>query len=100
MNKNYRCEICNKFNPIDRSKLAVGDRVTFTFSTQRVYRTHIKCAIKTVKGRIQQIHGEQVIVSYRKKQYPLNREAVNPAGTPSELAYVMIGTCICGDSHD
>ncbi|MDE9466860.1 hypothetical protein [Xenorhabdus bovienii] len=96
----YHCETCHKLKPVDRSKLAVGDRVTFSLSTKRVYRTHIKCAIRTVKGRIQQIQGEQVTMSYRKQSYRLNREAVNPAGAPSEQAYAMIGTCTCGVCHE
>ncbi|CDH05013.1 conserved hypothetical protein [Xenorhabdus bovienii str. oregonense] len=100
MNKSSRCETCNKLKPIDRSTLAAGDRVTFTFSTQRVYRTHIKCDMRTVKGRVQQIQGEQVTVIYRKKPYQLNVGAVNPAGAPSELAYAMIGTCTCGVCHE
>ncbi|KLU14796.1 MULTISPECIES: hypothetical protein [Xenorhabdus] len=96
MNPRYQCPVCEKFKPVDRSALSVGDRVTFTFVTQRQYRNQLKFNYKTVKGNIQQIQGEQLTVSYGKKQYCLDRDDVSPAGAPSKLTYTLFGTCTCG----
>ncbi|MEQ1967388.1 hypothetical protein ABLA30_10240 [Xenorhabdus nematophila] len=96
MNPRHQCTVCEKFKPVDRSALSVGDRVTFTHTTSRETRNRITYQMKTVKGRIQQIQGEQVAVRYGKKLYSLPLSAVNPAGAPSALFYAMVGTCTCG----
>jgi hypothetical protein len=100
MNPRYQCPVCEKFKPIDRSLLSVGDRVTFTHTTSREYRTRLTCQMKTVKGRIQKIEGGQVAVRYGKKLYSLPLRSVNPAGAPSALFYAMIGTCACGGCNE
>ncbi|MEQ1966296.1 hypothetical protein ABLA30_04430 [Xenorhabdus nematophila] len=100
MNPRYQCPVCEKYTSVDRSALSVGDRVTFTQMTQREYRHRITCQIKTVKGRIEQIQGEQVSVRYGKKLYSMNLNEINPAGAPSALFRAIVGTCTCGDNNE
>ena len=92
-----RCPKCEMFLPIDRSKIAVGDQVSFMASSSR--GRSVKFSGK--KGVVEAIQPDDVIlIKYRGEIYTRAREDVSPADAPTPLTMAFIGVCQCNAPAD
>lgn len=90
MRKNYNCETCQKFIPVDHSALKQGQRVKFVVTSGTKY-----IRFSSQEGVIQSIEGVVATISHGKKVITRLLCEVTPADAPSPLAYAMSGTCEC-----
>lgn len=94
---NYRCDGCGKFRQPDVSKIGVGDFVNFSTTTQ-TGRNSFRCSAK--EGEVVSIQGEALRVKVKRGGiYWIARNAVTPKGAPSQLTYVLLGTCECREGE-
>lgn len=92
-----RCPVCEKFLPVDRSKIAIGDQVSFMASTAQ----GLSFKFSGKKGVVEAIQPEDVIlIKYRGEIYSRAREDVSPADAPTPLTMAFIGVCQCNAPAD
>ena len=87
----YRCESCDKYIPVDRSNIKVGDAVSFTTT----YQTSRTARFSSKEGKVKAIIGDICEISVAKKVYVKNIADVSPTDAPNALTYALFGTCKC-----
>ncbi|MEO3358565.1 hypothetical protein [Acinetobacter haemolyticus] len=87
----YRCESCDKYIPVDRSNIKVGDDVSFTTT----YQTSRTARFSSKQGTVKAITGDVCEINVGKKTYLRNIADVSPTDAPNALTYALFGTCKC-----
>lgn len=90
MSKN-RCQTCEKFIPVDHSKIQEGDKVQFGTVVRRGRSTHFS----TKEGKVLTANDTHLGIDCRKKIYRVPRTEATPIDAPTPLSFAMIGTCTC-----
>lgn len=90
---NYRCSICNKFLPIDKSQIKTGDKVSISVGTANKNGTKIRYTSK--KACVVDISGYAVTVTTGRKEMVVSLDLVSPADAPNALTVAFIGECDC-----
>lgn len=88
---NYRCKKCDKFIPVDQSKINPGDKVNFT----KVVKKGQRIRMTSVTGIVADASGDACDVRYRGGILRLKRNELTPVDAPSQLTYAFCGTCDC-----
>lgn len=87
----YRCKSCDKYIPVDRSNIKVGDEVSFTTT----YETSNSARFSSKTGKVIDIAGDICEVVVKKKSYFKNIRDVSPDDAPNPLTYALFGLCKC-----
>ncbi len=96
---NYRCSVCNKFLPIDKSQIKTGDKVTISVGTANKSGTRIRYTSK--HACVVDITGDSVTVTSGRKEMVVSLDVVSPVDAPNVLTVVFIGECNCrGQAND
>lgn len=85
---NYRCSVCNKFLPIDKSQIKTGDKVSISVGTANKNGTRIRYTSK--HACVVDITGDSVTVTSGRKEM-----VVSPVDAPNALTVAFIGECSC-----
>lgn len=93
---NYRCPVCEKMIPVDKSQIKAGDKVSVTIQTETETRNSIKIRYSQKKATVLAADKDEVSIEYRGKLFVVPKANVTPADVPSALTYAFIGTCECG----
>ena len=90
---NYRCSVCNKFLPIDKSQIKTGDKVSISVGTANKNGTKIRYTSK--KACVVDISGYAVTVTTGRKEMVVSLDLVSAADAPNALTVAFIGECDC-----
>ncbi|EOE3541465.1 TPA: hypothetical protein P9I69_000211 [Klebsiella pneumoniae] len=90
---NYRCSVCDKFLPIDKSQIKTGDKVSISVGTATKNGTRIRYTSK--RACVVDITGDTVTVTSGRKEMVVSLDVVSPVGAPNALTVSFIGECNC-----
>ena len=90
---NYRCSVCNKFLPIDKSQIKTGDKVSISVGTVNKNGSRVRYSSK--KASVVDVSGDSVTVISGRKEMVVSLDVVSPAEAPNALTVAFIGKCDC-----
>lgn len=90
---NYRCSVCDKFLPIDKSQIKTGDKVSISIGTANKNGTRIRYTSK--RACVVDITGDSVTVTSGREKMVVSLDMVSPADAPNALTVAFIGKCDC-----
>lgn len=90
---NYRCSVCNKFLPIDKSQIKTGDKISISVGTVNKNGSRIRYTSK--KASVVEVSGDSVTVTSGRKEMVVSIDMVSPADAPNALTVAFIGECDC-----
>ncbi|ENL1650463.1 hypothetical protein AB4U24_004838 [Raoultella ornithinolytica] len=90
---NYRCSVCDKFLPIDKSQIKTGDKVSISVGTVNKNGSRVRYTSK--KARVVDVSGDSVTVISGRKEMVVSLDVVSPAEAPNALTVAFIGECDC-----
>lgn len=91
---NYRCSVCDKFLPIDKSQIKTGDKVSISVGTANKNGTKIRYTSK--RACVVDITGDSVTVTSGQKEIVVSLDVASPVDAPNALTVAFIGECNCG----
>lgn len=91
------CPDCEQFLPVDRSKITVGDEVTFVTTSQ----SSTKARFSTKQGVVEAVLPEDALmIKYRGGSIVRLRGDVTPIDAPNALTLAFSGVCKCNQPAD
>ncbi|HFC9831760.1 hypothetical protein [Raoultella ornithinolytica] len=90
---NYRCSVCDKFLPIDKSQIKTGDKVSISVGTVNKNGSRVRYTSK--KASVVDVSGDSVTVISGRKEMVVSLDVVSPAEAPNALTVAFIGICDC-----
>ncbi|WP_154971458.1 hypothetical protein [Klebsiella michiganensis] len=92
---NYRCSVCDKFFPVDKSQIKAGDKVSISIGKVVNNRNGTKIRYTSKKAYVINITGDSVTVTTGRKEMVVSLDVVSPADAPNALTVAFIGECDC-----
>lgn len=88
------CPDCEKFLPVDRSKITIGDEVTFVTTSG----SSNKVRFSTKQGVVEAVLPENALmIKYRGRSIVRLRGDVTPIDAPNALTLAFSGVCKCSN---